>query len=157
MLDFERTIEINCVGENTKQVYKGTFVVKLFSSHNDRLKATREIKAKLGEIQSIVSGWNLNAFISSIDSVPSVAGEENIYMTEETKKYLKSLLLSYLPSVAPASSLLSNIIILNSHIVSAPDWWNESNNGFELYDETPVYELLTILNELVNGVVGEDE
>lgn len=156
-MDFERTVELSCVGENTGLKYTGTFVIKLFLSHNDKLKITREIKSKLGDIQSIVSNWNINAFMGTLKSCPESPCEDNVFMTPETQQFLFSLLYSYLPDVPRSSSLLSDIIILNAHIVSAPDFWKKSNNGFDLYDEQPVVQLMKDLNELTSSLFEKNK
>ncbi len=141
MESFERHIEIDCVGENTKKHYKGAFTVKLFLTNKEKLKLTNKLTKHVGDIATIASSWNLQGYIDVIKSLED-SEENEIRINDRAKEVIIAYVLNFLPSVPPSANIISNTVMIQEYIIDSPEWWVELNNGMDLLDQKPLDTLL---------------
>src|SRR6056297_299966 len=121
-MDFTRHIELDCVGENTKQKYSGTFTVKLFLTNKEKHKLTNRLQREVGDIASIASSWNLQGYLDVIKTLKS-DDENNILINDKAKDIIIAYAVNFLPQIPPAANVISNTVMLQQYILDSPDWW----------------------------------
>ena len=155
MSEFIRFIEVDCKGESTKQPYKGSFEVRMFLTHKEKQKLNSNIRQHVGNTALMAAAWDIKSFVSALDALPEDG--DDIFISNTTKNYILALVGSCLPSVPQIDNLVTSTLILNAHVINAPEWWKKSNNGLDLLDEQPIVELNTKLNSLLEEFFKEGE
>lgn len=157
MDNFERSVEVSCKGENTRQDYTGMFTFKLFLTNKEQMELNRELRNKVGDLSTIAASWNFKGYVEAIKNIAPTEGDNPIVINDNAKNLVLAYINHFLPNIPPSANVISNGVILSKYIVSAPDWWKNSNNGENLMDDEPITELLKQLKLLRDSFLDDNE
>lgn len=138
-------LNVDCVGEVTKRRYVGQVEVKLWLNHKEMGDVARDTNKSVQGLQRTPQ-WDISGFIAGLqDKWEGIADADKLNLTEMQISRIMAMVSLSCPIGDPSADILSTIALLNGHIVTSPDWWN---NGSNLIDYAPVVEIHKQLREL---------